>query len=165
MAAAVKTPILIFDGDCAFCTTSARWLQARLHSQVAVEPWQFTDLAAYGTDADRATREVLWVDAAGRIHGGAQAFAQWLIHSGGGWRVLGTVLRLPPVRWFAAGVYRVIADNRDRMPGGTPACALPDRLLPGQPTTERPVVHPERGQPQQGRGNPLSSHRVLPGHS
>lgn len=119
------TPILIFDGDCAFCTTTARWLQARLRGDVPVEPWQFTDLAAYGTDAERAVRELLWVDATGRIYGGAQAFAQWLIHSGGGWRVLGTAVTLPPVRWIAAGVYRLIANNRQRMPGGTPACALP----------------------------------------
>jgi predicted DCC family thiol-disulfide oxidoreductase YuxK len=121
----IQSPILIFDGDCAFCTTSARWLQGKLGGSVLVEPWQFTDLAAYGTTAERATYEVLWVDQAGRIHGGAQAFARWLIHSGGVWRVLGTVITLPPVRWLAAGVYRLIANNRDRMPGGTPACALP----------------------------------------
>jgi len=119
------TPILIFDGDCAFCTTSVRWLQRRLRSDVAVEPWQFTDLASYGTDADRATHEVLWVDGTGRIHGGAQGFARWLIHSGGVWRALGTLLTLPPARWIAAAAYRLIANNRDRMPGGTPACALP----------------------------------------
>jgi predicted DCC family thiol-disulfide oxidoreductase YuxK len=120
-----QTPILIFDGDCAFCTTSARWLQGKLGAAAAVEPWQFTDLAAYGTDSDRATQEVIWVDEAGRIQGGAQAFARLLIHSGGAWRVLGRVLTLPPVRWVAAGVYRLVANNRQRMPGGTPACALP----------------------------------------
>lgn len=118
-------PILIFDGDCAFCTTSARWLQARLGGDVPVEPWQFTDLAAYGTTAERASYEVLWVDAAGRIHGGAQAFARWLIHSGGAWKMLGTMITLPPVRWIATGIYRLIANNREKMPGGTPACALP----------------------------------------
>jgi predicted DCC family thiol-disulfide oxidoreductase YuxK len=124
------TPILIFDGDCAFCTTSARWLQGKLRTAVAVEPSQLTDLASYGTDSDRAAHEVLWVDEAGRIHGGAQAVARWLIHSGGAWRVLGRALTLPPVRWFAAGVYRLIANNRQRMPGGTPACALPGSSPP-----------------------------------
>jgi len=119
------TPILIFDGDCAFCTTSARWFERRLGGGVAVEPWQFTDLAAYGTTAERAQYEVLWVDAAGRIHGGAQGFARWLIHSGGAWRVLGRVIAIRPVRWLAAGVYRLIANNREKLPGGTPACALP----------------------------------------
>ncbi|QNE21897.1 DUF393 domain-containing protein [Kribbella qitaiheensis] len=130
------TPILIFDGDCAFCTTSARWLERKLASRAPVEPWQFTDLTAYGTTAERAQYEVLWVDAAGRIHGGAQAFAHWLIDSGGLWRVAGTLITLPPVRWVAAGVYRLIANNRDRMPGGTPACALPQAQRPPQPAPE-----------------------------
>ncbi|WP_020387707.1 thiol-disulfide oxidoreductase DCC family protein [Kribbella catacumbae] len=123
-------PILIFDGDCAFCTTSARWLQGALGGAVPVEPWQFTDLAAYGTTAERAQYEVLWVDQDGKIHGGAQAFARWLIHSGGLWRVAGTMFTFPPIRWIAAGIYRLIASNRDKMPGGTPACALPDDRPP-----------------------------------
>jgi predicted DCC family thiol-disulfide oxidoreductase YuxK len=36
----------------------------------------------------------------------------------------------PPVSWLARGLYRVIADHRDRMPGGTPACALPQEQRP-----------------------------------
>jgi predicted DCC family thiol-disulfide oxidoreductase YuxK len=120
-----ETPILIFDGDCSFCTTSARWLERKFASRAPVEPWQFTDLTAYGITPDRAQYEVLWVDAAGRIHGGAQAFARWLIDSGGIARVAGTLITLPPIRWVAAGIYRLIANNRQRMPGGTPACALP----------------------------------------
>ena len=140
------TPILIFDGDCAFCTTTARWLQRRLDTEVAVEPWQFTDLASYGTDADRAAHEVLWIDETGLIHGGAQAFARWLIHSGGPWRVVGTMLTLPPVCWIAAGVYRLVANNRQRMPGGTPACALPrPGARPTAPASpERHLAEPDR---------------------
>jgi predicted DCC family thiol-disulfide oxidoreductase YuxK len=119
-----ELPILIFDGDCAFCTTSARLLQRLLKSDVAVEPWQFVDLAAYRTDSRRASHEVLWVDQSGRVHGGAQAVARWMIHAGRVWRLLGIPMTLPPIRWIAAGVYRVIATNRHRLPGGTPACAL-----------------------------------------
>lgn len=130
-------PILIFDGDCAFCTSSAQWVQRRLKSDVAVEPWQYVDLALYGTDAHRARHEVIWVDYSGRLSGGAQAFAQWLIHSGRQpWKLVGSMITVPPVRWIAAGVYRVIANNRDRMPGGTPACAIrPDR--PHHPGNQR----------------------------
>jgi predicted DCC family thiol-disulfide oxidoreductase YuxK len=128
------TPILIFDGDCAFCTTSARWLQRKLASRAPVEPWQFTDLPAYGITAERAQYEVLWVDATG-LYGGAQAFAHWLIDSGGLWRIVGRLITLPPIRWVAAGVYRLIANNRNRMPGGTPDCALPQAQRP--PQTQR----------------------------
>ena len=40
-------PLLIFDGDCAFCTTSARAWQRWLHLE-HVEPWQFLELEPLG---------------------------------------------------------------------------------------------------------------------
>lgn len=134
-------PILIFDGDCAFCTTSASWLQRRLGTEVAVEPWQYVDLALYGTDAQRAQHEVLWVDYTNRVYGGAQAVAQWLMFSGGGWGLIGRLIAVPPMSWIAAGIYRAIANNRDRMPGGSPACAIrPERR---HHPTAGPVTNPK----------------------
>lgn len=128
------TPWLIFDGDCAFCTSSATWLAERLRrpgqDPVRLVPWQFTDLAEVGATAERAVREVLWVTPAGRISGGAEAFADWLRYSGGVYAVVGAVIDAPVVRRLAGVVYRLIAVNRHRMPGGTPACALPP---PGSP--------------------------------
>jgi predicted DCC family thiol-disulfide oxidoreductase YuxK len=127
--AKTKLPWLIFDGDCAFCTSSAHWLALRLHRSegpnARLVPWQFTDLAAIGTMAERAQREALWVGTDGTIYGGAAAFAEWLEFRGGAYRVVGRVINLPVVRALAAAVYRVIAKNRHRMPGGSPACALP----------------------------------------
>lgn len=139
-------PWLIFDGDCAFCTTTASWVAERLHRAAGpnarLVAWQFTDLAALGTSPDRAQREVLWVTPDGEIHGGAAAFAQWLKFGGLDLRgppyaVLGQLMDLPPVRPLAAAVYRLIARNRHRMPGGSPACALPppgyDSRTPSEP--------------------------------
>jgi predicted DCC family thiol-disulfide oxidoreductase YuxK len=117
-------PVLIYDGDCGFCTRSVNVLK-RLPVDVEVTAFQFTDLESFGTTEDRATHEVLWVDRTGRIQGGAQAVARLLISAGGIYAAAGWTLRVPPVRWLAAGVYRLIADNRQRMPGGTAACALP----------------------------------------
>jgi len=88
-------------------------------------PWQFTDLEALGTTAERASREVLWVATSGRISGGAEAFAAWLRFAGQPYRALGTAMDWPVVRQLAAAVYRLVARNRQRMPGGSPACALP----------------------------------------
>ena len=127
--AKTKLPWLIFDGDCAFCTSSAHWLALRLHRSegpnARLVPWQFTDLAALGTTAERAQREALWVSPDGTIYGGAAAFAEWLKFRGGAYGVAGHVIDLPVVGVLAAAVYRVIAKNRHRMPGGSPACALP----------------------------------------
>jgi predicted DCC family thiol-disulfide oxidoreductase YuxK len=134
-------PWLIFDGDCGFCTSSADWLGTRLNRprgpNARLIPWQFTDLAALGTTAERAQREVLWVSTDGTIRGGAAAFAAWLKFRGGPYAVAGYAMDLPIVRKLAAGVYRVIAQNRHRMPGGSPACALaPTGFDPAQPGTK-----------------------------
>ncbi len=127
-------PQLIFDGDCAFCTTSATWIADRLARRDGTDPqlvpWQFTDLAAIGTTSERTQREVLWVDLDGRLFGGASAFAAWLRHRGGPVAPLGRAMTLPIVRTLAAAVYRLVARNRHRLPGGSPACALP---APGSP--------------------------------
>ena len=125
----LELPVLIFDGDCAFCTSSAAWLAERLRRQdgsnANLVAWQFTDLAALGTTQQRAQQEALWIAADGSIFGGAEAFAAWLRYRGGSYGVAGRALSLPGIRGLAAAVYRLIAKNRHRMPGGSPACALP----------------------------------------
>ena len=141
MAAVHDVPWLIFDGDCAFCTSSALWLARRLRRphgpNARLIAWQFTDLAALGTTAERTRREALWVSTDGTISGGAAAFAEWLQFRSGAYGIVGRVIDLPVIRALAAAVYRVIAKNRHRMPGGSPACALPPPGFdPAQPGTK-----------------------------
>ncbi|MFC4957011.1 DUF393 domain-containing protein [Streptomyces mauvecolor] len=119
--------VLVYDGDCAFCTSSVSFAERRLAPRCETMPWQFADLDSLGVTQQRAEYELLWVLPSGTVRGGAQAVAKLLMSAGGGWRVLGALLTLPPLRWAAHGVYRLVADNRERMPGGTPACALPRR--------------------------------------
>jgi predicted DCC family thiol-disulfide oxidoreductase YuxK len=123
-------PVLIFDGDCAFCTRSVNVFK-RLPIDAEVTAYQFTNLELYGTTEERATHEVLWVDPTGRIYGGAQAIARLLVSAGGVYAAAGWALRTPPIRWIAAAGYRLIANNRQRMPGGTAACALPPAARSG----------------------------------
>ncbi|MEU8381852.1 DUF393 domain-containing protein [Streptosporangium sp. NPDC048865] len=117
-------PVLVFDGDCGFCTTSVRFAERRVGVRARVVPWQRADLGALGVTRERARYELLWVED-GRVSGGAQAVARLLIAAGLPWSPLGFVLRVPPFRWVAWGAYRLVAANRHRLPGGTPACALP----------------------------------------
>ncbi|MFC4056853.1 thiol-disulfide oxidoreductase DCC family protein [Planomonospora corallina] len=117
-------PVLIYDGDCGFCAASVRFAERRIGVRAHVTPWQRADLPALGTTPERADREVLWVEH-GRVYGGAQAAARLLVAAGGPWSVLGHALRTPPLRWAAHGLYRLVAANRHRLPGGTPACSLP----------------------------------------
>ncbi len=124
------TPVLIYDGDCGFCTRSVRLVE-RIPVRVRITPWQTTDLAALGTTRARAEREVVWVGTDGRVSGGAAAVADLLRSARFPFSLAGRVLALPVVRTLAALVYRAVAANRSRLPGTTPACQLPPDQRPG----------------------------------
>jgi predicted DCC family thiol-disulfide oxidoreductase YuxK len=117
--------LLIFDGDCGFCTRCANFVARRMPTGADVQPWQQVDLAAYGVSEERTQHEVVWVGADGEVAGGIDAVAQVLQDSGGVWAVPGQVLRVPPFRWIGHRLYRLVADNRYRLPGGT--CQVPTR--------------------------------------
>lgn len=117
--------MLIFDGDCGFCTTSAHWIQRRLPDDVEVVAWQFVDdLDALGLTVDEADAKVWWITPDGRRHGGHLAIGHALRSAGGFWGLIGTMLVTPPASWLAAPVYALVARYRHRMPGGTPACRI-----------------------------------------
>jgi predicted DCC family thiol-disulfide oxidoreductase YuxK len=126
-----ERPVLVYDGDCGFCTTSVRFAERHLPMKAEAVAWQFADLGALGITVEQVSYEVVWVDRFGRTYGGAQAAARLLMDSGGSWRVLGALATIRPFSWIAHGLYRLIANNRYRLPGGTPACALPPRQAPG----------------------------------
>jgi predicted DCC family thiol-disulfide oxidoreductase YuxK len=120
-------PLLIFDGDCAFCSSCVRAALRILPGELQAVPWQrVPDLAAYGLTPEAAASEVQWVDSSGSLASGHEAVAQLLMAAGGPWRYVGRSLLLPGIGAAAAFVYGVISRNRDRLPGGTPACRLPE---------------------------------------
>ncbi|AYN37834.1 DUF393 domain-containing protein [Streptomyces dangxiongensis] len=118
-------PVLVYDGDCGFCTASLALARKWIEPRCEVVAQQHAPLDELGVTTRRAAYEALWVTPDGTVYGGAQAVARLLSSRGGGWGVLGALLRLPPMRWIAHGVYRLVARNRHRLPGGTAACALP----------------------------------------
>jgi predicted DCC family thiol-disulfide oxidoreductase YuxK len=126
----MASPVLLYDGDCGFCTRAARFLERHIPVRAEIVAFQFADLDALGTTTDRARRELLWIED-GRVHGGARAVARLLAGAGGPWRLLGLTMGVPPFRWAAQGGYRLVAANRHRLPGGTPACRLPAAERPG----------------------------------
>jgi predicted DCC family thiol-disulfide oxidoreductase YuxK len=113
---------VVFDGDCGFCTSSARLLERLGRHRLVVIPWQRADLAALGLTPDACAKAVQFVGPGGRASG-AGAVALALLASPQPWRTLGAVLELPPVRPVAAATYRLVARHRHRLPGGTAACA------------------------------------------
>jgi predicted DCC family thiol-disulfide oxidoreductase YuxK len=119
--------VLIFDGDCGFCSTCVRIAQRILPADVSAIPWQrVPDLGAYGLTPEDAAASVQWVDSSGSLASGHEAVAHLLMAAGGVWALVGRSLLLPGIRTIAAFVYELVARHRQRFPGGTPACQLPE---------------------------------------
>jgi predicted DCC family thiol-disulfide oxidoreductase YuxK len=120
-------PVLVFDGDCGFCTSSARLVARRLRrsrDDFAVEPWQRLDLDALGLTPEQCDESVRWVGADGRHEHAEGAIGRALLASRPWVRPVGGLLLLPVVRPLAGVAYRWVSRNRHRLPGGTPACAV-----------------------------------------
>ena len=123
----VGTRILEFDGDCGFCTKSARWIERRLpaSSGVTVAPWQQLDLDALRLTRQDVTDAAWFIEPDGTRRRGHLAIAAALRAIGGAWAVVGRVLTWPVVSQVGAVVYRLVSRYRYRLPGSTPACKVP----------------------------------------
>lgn len=112
--------LLLYDADCGFCSRSASWLSAR---GVEVRALQSVGLGSLGVDAVRAAGEIPGILPGGGVVYGARAIGEalrggprWL--QAAGWLIRG------PLAWPAAFVYRLVAQNRHSLPGGTGECRL-----------------------------------------
>lgn len=124
-------PAFLFDGDCAFCSSCARFIERRIPTSAAVVPWQWTDLDTLNVTLDEVDEAVVWVASPARHTTGPAAIADLLRSSTAlPWRLAGTLLAPRPVLWASGFGYRWVARNRDRMPGGTAQCALPQAQRP-----------------------------------
>lgn len=128
-ASAQRPTLLIFDGDCGFCTSSVRWLRRVLPAMPDAAPYQWTALDEYGlSEADASSKVWLVVrDRSGRNRrlGGHLAVAGLLTHQPvAALRLLGHLMTLPPISWVAAAGYALVARYRFALPGGTPACRV-----------------------------------------
>lgn len=123
----VTPPVLVFDGDCGFCTTSARWIESKWEADVACAlPWQRLDadtMARYGLSSGDVTSQVWWIDERGR-RGANRAVSAALRHGGGLWKFVGIALDLPPIRWAARPGYFLVARYRHLLPGATENCRV-----------------------------------------
>ena len=127
MPVATGIPRLIFDGDCAFCTSAARWASRRWVRTAEAVPWQrlgvqgLTDLGLSERDVRHAA---YWVEADGRLSRGHAAVAKALIAGNSWMRAAGHVASVPPGSWLARPAYWLVARYRHRLPGATDACRI-----------------------------------------
>ncbi|MEQ8844073.1 MAG: DUF393 domain-containing protein [Phycisphaerales bacterium] len=129
-------PLLLYDGECAFCRVSVRRASRvagrdRVEAVNYHEPGALDDLP--GVSAEDCQGAMHLIETSGRVSKGAEAIARVLMMR----PVLGLLGRLyyiPGVRWLSDRAYGLIARNRHRISklyGGAScdsgACALPRR--------------------------------------
>jgi predicted DCC family thiol-disulfide oxidoreductase YuxK len=119
--------VLLYDADCAFCTRAAGWA-LRIGCEVETIPWQaWGPLASYGITPEAAAAQLHLVDG-DRILVGHEAIAGALLRNRHAVvRTAGRITGARPLRPLAGRVYAVVAANRHRLPGGTPACTINPR--------------------------------------
>ena len=118
--------LLIFDGDCAFCTSSTKLFQRITKGRIPTIPYQLANLAEHGLTAQQCERALQYVNSHG-VFEGHLAVAQALKDSKTAWAIVGHLLTWPIISSAAFVVYDWVSKNRNRLPGGTPACATTDR--------------------------------------
>lgn len=117
--------LLIFDGDCGFCTSSVSFIRRWINSNVDATPWQRADLNALGLTHEQCAAAVQYRAESERWSSGGAAVIALLRDSRLPWRWLGRLLAPAIVARAVERLYQLVADNRHRLPGGTPACQLP----------------------------------------
>lgn len=117
--------VLIFDGDCGFCTTAVEWMKRSLPVMPEAVPYQWADLDSYGLSlADAQSR--VWLVTSTRQFSGAGAVGAILRQQPiGSLRFLGWLAVAPLWSTLADVAYALVAKYRYRLPGGTPACRVP----------------------------------------
>lgn len=120
-----SVPVLIFDGDCGFCTTTANWIKKNSKVALEIAPYQWTELGQYGLTTEEAAAKVQVV-VGDKVFAGHYCMSKLLlIQPNILLKLVGAVMVLPGLDSISARVYEWIAANRQKLPGGTPACKLP----------------------------------------
>ena len=124
--------MLLYDGDCAFCTRCAEVAVKILPEGMPVLAWQtIPDVERLGVTPAQLTEAAYFIDAGGVPRRGHEAIAYTIIATRKWYSPLGRLLLLPPISWIAKVVCAWVAKNRDKMPGGTAACAIdPNKSTP-----------------------------------
>jgi predicted DCC family thiol-disulfide oxidoreductase YuxK len=118
-------PLLIFDGDCGFCTTATNFILKHTSTPLLAEPYQFIDPSAYGLTLEQVQAKVYLV-LDGKNYSGHEAFANlFKIQKNLLLRSFGYLILIPPFVWLARPGYALVAKYRQKLPGGTPACKMP----------------------------------------
>jgi predicted DCC family thiol-disulfide oxidoreductase YuxK len=106
--------VLLYDGECEFCSRLARWVERHdARGRISVLPNQEVGLVErLGLTRAEVDRAAWAVEPGGSRFEGAAAINRVLRELGDGWRGLGSVYAIPPVRWLEDRYYSRVARRR-----------------------------------------------------
>ena len=106
--------ILVYDGECEFCSRLAGWVERRdLHGRVSVRPNREKGLIdRLGLTREEVDRAAWAVEPGGERFEGAAGINRVLRELGGGWGLVGALYRVPPVGWVEDWYYGRVAKRR-----------------------------------------------------
>jgi predicted DCC family thiol-disulfide oxidoreductase YuxK len=127
--AALASHVLIYDGDCAFCTLWVNRLRSWLPAFPETKTSQSVSLDDYALSADDVAKYAWYITRTHQYAGHLAASALLRAQPVLGLRLLGVLIATPPMSWIAALVYSFVSRFRHTLPGGTPSCdpALPQK--------------------------------------
>lgn len=115
MTSAQRMPVLVYDGECGFCSASARWIAAQWSRPADMRAYQqlgAEGLAALGLTMREAQSAAWWVGADGRRWRGHLAVAHALMQAHGWRRLAGRVIATKVMYVPAALGYALVARYR-----------------------------------------------------
>jgi len=118
-----KKAILIFDGDCGFCTSSANWISSN-SDRFQIKPWQSLDLSLFGLTEDEVSSAVYWIDGTDKYSGHVAIGKSLRANKNRLFQALGSVLLFKPFGPIFIIAYKILARYRHKLPGSTTACKI-----------------------------------------
>jgi predicted DCC family thiol-disulfide oxidoreductase YuxK len=144
-AAAPRLPLVLYDGDCAFCTAQAGHVRGLAAGRLRVEPLQSALADVPWVDPDDAVRALHLVDRDGRSYAGAAAVVRLLRLTRPLLGLLVLPYHLPGIRSLTDRAYAFVAARRYAIAGRTDGCPTGACGVPWAGRGDAPGPAPDEG--------------------
>jgi predicted DCC family thiol-disulfide oxidoreductase YuxK len=124
--AAYRSPMLVYDGSCGFCSRSVRFMlrHERRHELLFVTRDSELGKRLRRTHGLESVQSMLWIEG-GQVFAESRAVMKAASYLGGWWSLLAVLGSLCP-SFILNGVYRSIAKNRRRLSSDAAVCLAPN---------------------------------------